>query len=133
MRPALWARWPASTARRRAGALAAGSGQWGRHRGGVGGAEDGAGGEDGVAAELEGLGGVGGGADAGVEDDRDLGALGDDRDVVGGADGGAGADRRAERHHRGAAGLLEAAGEDRVVVRVGGDGEGGGARLFGPR
>ena len=51
------------------------------------------------------------------------GALGDDRDVVGVADAGAGADRRAERHHRGAAGLLEAAGEDRVVVGVGEDGE----------
>ncbi len=55
--------------------------------------------------------------------DRDRGALGDDREVVGVADAGAGADRRAERHHRGAAGLLEAAGEDRVVVGVGEDGE----------
>ena len=98
---------------------------------GLGGAEDGGGGEDGGAAELHRQGGVGGGADAGVEDDRDLGALGDDRDVVRVADAGAGADRRAERHHGGAADLLEAAGEDRVVVGVGEDGEAVGDELLG--
>ena len=44
---------------------------------------------------------------------------------------GAGADRRAERHHRGAAGLLEPAGEDRVVVGVGQDREAVGDQRLG--
>ena len=43
--------------------------------------------------------------------------------VVGVADPHAGADRRAERHHRGAARLLEPPREDRIVVRVGQDRE----------
>ena len=51
------------------------------------------------------------------------GALDDDLDVVRVADAHPGADRRAERHHGGAAHVLEAAGEDRVVVGVGQDRE----------
>ena len=46
-------------------------------------------------------------------------ALDDQAQVVGVADPHAGADRRAERHHRGAADVLEPAGQDRVVVGVG--------------
>ena len=45
-------------------------------------------------------------------------ALDDDPQVVGIADPGAGADRRAERHHRGAPGRLEPRREDRIVVRI---------------
>ena len=44
---------------------------------------------------------------------------------------GAGSDRRAERHHRGAPHVLQPAGEDRVVVRVGKDGEAVGDQRFG--
>ena len=43
----------------------------------------------------------------------------DQGDVVGVADAHAAADRRAERHHRGAADVREAAREHRVVGRVG--------------
>ena len=87
------------------------------------GARDRARAQDGVAAELHRQRGVGGGADAGVEDHGDLRALADQAQVVGVQQALAGADRRAERHHRGAADVLEAAGEDRVVVGVGEDGE----------
>ena len=47
------------------------------------------------------------------------GPLDDEREVVRVADAHARADRRAERHHRRAADVLQAAGEDRVVVGVG--------------
>ena len=50
-------------------------------------------------------------------------ALADQAQVVRVQQAHAGADRRAERHHRGAADVLQPAGEDRVVVRVGEDGE----------
>ena len=49
--------------------------------------------------------------------------LDDQAQVVRVVDPHAAADRRAERHHRRAAGVLEPAGEDRVVVRVGQHGE----------
>ena len=49
--------------------------------------------------------------------------LEDEAQVVGVADAHAAADRRAERHHRRAAGVLQAPREDRVVVRVGQHGE----------
>ena len=62
-------------------------------------------------------------ADAGVEDHRHAGLLADQPQVVGVADAHARADRRAERHDRRAADVLEAAGEHRVVVRVGQDDE----------
>ena len=52
-----------------------------------------------------------------------LRALADQAQVVGVEQALAGADRGAERHHRGAADVLEPAGEDRVVVRVREDGE----------
>src|SRR5690606_32119421 len=93
------------------------------HEGGVGGAGDGGGEQDGGAAELHGLGGVGGGADARVADDRHFGLLADEREVVGVANAQAGADGRGQWHDGGAAGLFEAAGQDRVVVGVGQDGE----------
>ena len=89
-----------------------------RHPLRVGGAGDGAREQHARAAELHRQGGVGGGADAGVEDHGHPRSLDDDPDVVGIADARAGADRRAERHHRGAADRLEAAGEDRVVAAV---------------
>ena len=54
----------------------------------------------------------------GVEDHRHPGALDDDRDVVRVADPHPAADRRAERHHRGAADVLEPAGQHRVVGGV---------------
>ena len=93
------------------------------HRGRILGPEDRAGRHHRVAAQLHRQRRIRCRANAGVEDDRDRGPFGDDRDVVGVADAGAGADRRAERHHHGAARLLEATGEDRVVVGVGEDGE----------
>ena len=113
MRPAPAAAWPASTPRRRAVAIATGSSAPKIELAAI------------TASQPSSI------ARAASEAvpmpasriDRDRGALGDDRDVVRVADAGAGADRRAERHHRGAAGLLEAAGEDRVVVGVGEDGE----------
>ena len=49
--------------------------------------------------------------------------LADQRDVVRVADAQAAADRRAERHHGGAADVGQAAGDDRVVVGVGQHGE----------
>ena len=90
-----------------------------RHRDRVGGARDRAGQQHGVAAGLHRQRRVGGGADAGVEDHRHARALDDQAQVVGVVDAHAAADRRAERHHRRAAGVLEPARQDRVVVRVG--------------
>ena len=113
MRPAPRASRPASTAARIAWAMATGSC----------GAGDRARAQDAVAAELHRERRVARGADARVEDHRDARPLDDQRDVVRVADPHARADRRAERHHRRAADVLEAAGEDRVVVRVGQDGE----------
>ena len=69
--------------------------------------------------------------DAGVEDHRHAGALDDEREVVGVADPHARADRRAQRHDRRAADVLQAAGEDRVVVGVGQDDEAVGHELLG--
>ena len=54
---------------------------------------------------------VGGGADAGVEDHRDAGLLDDQAQVVRVEDPLAGADRRAERHDRRAADVLQPARE----------------------
>ena len=71
-----------------------------------------------VVAELHRQRGVGGGADARVEDHGHAGALADQAQVVGVQQAHAGADRRAERHHRGAADVLQPAREDRVVVGV---------------
>ena len=82
-----------------------------RHRRRVLGARDRARAQHGVAAELHRQRGVGGRADAGVEDHRDADALADEREVVGVADAHAAADRRAERHHRRAADVLQAPGE----------------------
>src|SRR5215218_5266831 len=93
------------------------------HQGRLLGAGDGAGQQDGVAAELHGDGGVGGGADPGVQDHRDGGLLDDDAQVVGVGDAHAGADRRPQGHDRGAAQLGQVAGQDRVVVGVGEHGE----------
>ena len=70
-------------------------------------------------------------ADAGVEDHRHAGALDDEREVVRVADAHARADRRAERHDRGAADVLQAAREDRVVGRVGQHDEAVGDELLG--
>ena len=93
------------------------------HRGRVAGAGDRAGAEHAVAAELDRQGRVRGRADPGVEDHGHAGSVDDQADVVRVADPHAAADRRAERHHGGAADVLEAAGEDRVVVGVGEDDE----------
>ena len=103
----------------------------GRHRGGILGARDGAGQQHGVAAGLHRERRVRGGADAGVEDHRHARGLDDQPQVVGVGDAHAAADRRAERHHRRAAGVLEPAREDRVVARVGQDGEAVGDELLG--
>jgi hypothetical protein len=89
-----------------------------RHPPGVGRLGDRGGDQHGGAAELHRQRRVAGGADAGVEDHRHRRLLDDHRDVVRVPDAEAGTDRRAERHHGGAAGLLEAAGQDRVVVGV---------------
>ena len=72
-----------------------------------------------VAAELHRQRRVGGRADAGVEDHRHARRLDDEREVGGVGDPLAAADRRAERHDRRAADVLQAAGEHRVVARVG--------------
>ncbi len=102
-----------------------------RHEGGILGPGDRGCEQHGVAAEFHGQRRVGGGADPGVEDDGNLG-LGDDQlDVVAVADSQPGADGRAQRHHRGAAGLLEPAGEHRIVIGVGQDGEPVGDQTFG--
>ena len=93
------------------------------HQGRLLGAGDGAGQQDGVAAELHGHGGVRGGADPGVQDHRDGRLLDDDAQVVGVGDAHAGADGRPQRHDRGAAQLGQVAGQDRVVVGVGQHGE----------
>ena len=61
--------------------------------------------------------------DAGVHDDGHRDRLENDLDVVRVADAEAGADGRAERHHARGAGVLEALGDDRIVVRVGHDHE----------
>ena len=94
-----------------------------RHRRRVLGARDRARAQHGVAAELHRERRVGGGADAGVEDHRHARVLADQAQVVGVQQALAGADRGAERHHRGAADVLQPAREDRVVVRVGQHGE----------
>ena len=57
-------------------------------------------------------------ADAGVDDERHARELADDADVVGVLDAEARADRRAERHDRRRAGVLQLAAGDRIVVRV---------------
>jgi hypothetical protein len=85
---------------------------------GVGGPGDRGGDEHGRAAELHRQRRVAGGANAGVEDHRHRRTLDDHRDVVRVPDAEPGADRRAERHHGGAAGLLKAARQDGVVVGV---------------
>ena len=72
-----------------------------------------------VAAGLHRQRRVGGRADAGVQDHRHARALDDQPQVVGVVDAHPAADRRAERHHRRAAGVLQPARQDRVVVRVG--------------
>ena len=72
-----------------------------------------------VVAELHRQRRVGRGADAGVEDHRHAGLLDDEAQVVRVEDALPGADGRAERHHRGAADVLEAAGQDGIVGRVG--------------
>ena len=58
-------------------------------------------------------------ADAGVEDHRHAGTLDQDRDVVRIADPHPAANRGAERHHGGAADILEPAAQDRIVGGVG--------------
>ena len=55
----------------------------------------------------------------GVDDHRHLRELADDPQVVRVLDAEAGADRRAERHHRRGAGLLELPADDQVVAGVG--------------
>ncbi len=70
------------------------------------------------AAQLHRQRDVGGGAGARVQDDRDARALHDQLEVVRVADAEAGADRRAQRHDRGAADVLQLAGQHRVVVGV---------------
>ena len=69
------------------------------------------------AAELHGERRVGGGADAGVEHDRHRRARADQLDQMRVADAQPGADRRAERHHGGGAGVGELAADDRIVVQ----------------
>ena len=104
-----------------------------RHPGGVLGARDRAGQQHAVAARLHRERGVRGGADAGVEDHRHAGLLDDQAQVVRVVDPHAAADRRAERHHRRAAGVLEPARQDRVVVGVGEHDEAVGHQLLGGR
>ena len=113
MRPAPRASTPACTAWRIACAIATGSS----------GARDRARAQHGVAPELHRQRRVGGRPDARVEDHRHAGRLDDQREVGGVGDAHAAADRRAERHHRGAAGVLQAAREHGVVVGVGQDDE----------
>ena len=74
---------------------------------------------------------VAGRADAGVQDDRHPGRLDDQLDVVRVADAQARADRRAQRHHRRAARLLQPAGQHRVVGGVGQHREPVGDQLLG--
>ena len=71
-----------------------------------------------VGAQLHGHGGIRGRADAGVDDDRHAGEFADDADVVRVLNAEAGADRRAERHHRGRARVLQLPAGNRVVVGV---------------
>ncbi len=74
--------------------------------------------EDGVAAELHGLGGMRRRAEAGVDDDGNGGLFDDDPDGVARADALVRADPRAERHDRRAPHLLQALGEDGVGADV---------------
>src|ERR1700742_1468216 len=62
-----------------------------------------------------------------------LGELGNYGNFLGVGAAGAGADRRAERHHGGAADALETAGEDRVIVGVREDREAVADELLGGR
>jgi hypothetical protein len=94
-----------------------------RHPRGILGPRDRAGQQDPVAAELHGHRCVRRRADPGVEDHRNARALEDESQVVGIGDAHATADRRAERHHRGAAGVLEPSGQHGVVAGVRQDGE----------
>ena len=71
-----------------------------------------------VGAQLHGDGRVGRGADTGIHDDRHPGLRLDDPEVVRVLDAEAGADRRAQRHHRGGARVLELAAHDGIVVGV---------------
>ena len=98
-------------------------GDGGRHRGGhrgrVGGPGHRGGQKHGVATQFHRQRGIARGADAGVEDHRHAGGGDDHLDVVRVGDAQPGADRRAQRHHRRATGVLEPPGQHRVVVGVG--------------
>ena len=121
MRPAGGRARPASTASRSAV----------RHRLRVAGAGDRGGGQHRVAAELHRQRGVGGGADAGVEDQRHRHGLAAERDGCGLRMPEAAADRRAQRHHGGAADVLQPARQHGVVGGVGQHDEALGDQLAG--
>ncbi len=89
------------------------------HAHGILGAGDRGGRHHGVAAELHRQGGVGGRADASVEHHGHLHGVAQQGEVVGVADAHAAADGGAERHHRGAADVLQAPREHGVVGGVG--------------
>ena len=79
--------------------------------------------EHAVGAQLHRHRGVRRRPDPGVDDDRDLGLLADDGEAVAVLHAEPGADRGAEGHDRGRAGLGQLAADDRVVVGVGEDDE----------
>ena len=68
---------------------------------------------------------VGGSADPGVDDHRNLKPRLDEPDAVRIDESEPAPDRRGERHHRRAPGVLQSEGGDQVVVGVGEDGEAG--------
>ena len=95
-----------------------GGGHRGGHRRRIGGPGDRGGQKHGVATQFHRQRGVARGADTGVEDHGHPGPLDDHLDVVRVGDAQPGADRRAQRHHRRAADVLEPTGQHRVVVGV---------------
>ena len=109
MRPARYASRPAITASFIASAIATGSSRAG----------DGRVHQHAVGAELHRERRVRRRADAGIDDERHARELADDADVVDVLDAEARSDRRAERHHRRRARVLELAAGDRIVVGVG--------------
>lgn len=86
--------------------------------------------EDGIRAELHGLGGVRGGAKAGVNNDGDGGLLDDDADEITGAQSQIAPDGRPEGHDGGGTGALKVPGENGIGVNVGKDDEAVADKLF---
>ena len=88
------------------------------HQRDVAGARDGRVRHHRVRAHLHGLGGLAGTPDARVDDHRHVRVRDDNLDEVAHAQSLVGADKRAERHHAGGAGLLKPLGRDRIGEHV---------------